>query len=134
MKRNYLAALLAAVLVFCSSCRLFTDKQAGSTNPLLGNWKIDSIAVEADSSSLSYLLLGMSVDEGLPYDFHFDKDTVTFYSKGPDTTKTPYTYIDSTRQLIIQDPDLDTYVVQQLNDSTTGLQGKDSSIIFLKRR
>ena len=134
MKRNIPAALLAATLILLSSCNLFTAKQASPENPLLGNWKIDSIGIEADSSVIGYLLLGMSVDEGLPYDFHFDKDTVTFYSKGADTTKTPYSYIDSTKQLIIQDKDMDVYVVQQLNDSTTSLKGKDSSTIFLKKR
>jgi hypothetical protein len=134
MKRNNFAALLVAALVLFSSCQLFNGKQAAPVNPLLGNWKIDSISIGADSSSLGYLLLGMSVDEGLPYDFHFDKDSVTFYSKGDASTKTPYTYIDSTKQLVIKDQDLDTYVVTQLNDSTTGLQGRDSSIIFLKKR
>lgn len=100
----------------------------------MGNWKIDSIGIEADSSAFGYLLLGMSVDEGLPYDFHFDKDTVIFYSKGADTTKTPYSYVDSTKQLIIQDADRDVYLVQQLDDSTTSLKGKDGSMIFLKKR
>lgn len=134
MKRNNFAALLVAALVLFSSCQLFSGKQAAPDNPLLGNWKIDSISIGADSSSLGYLLLGMSVDEGLPYDFHFEKDSVTFYSKGDAPTKTPYKYVDSTKQLIILDQDLDTYVVTQLNDSTTGLQGTDSSIIFLKKR
>lgn len=134
MKRNIPAALLAVTLILLSSCHLFTGKQASPANPLLGNWKIDSIGIEADSSVIGYLLLGMSVDEGLPYDFHFDKDTVTFYSKGSASTKTPYTYIDSTKQLFILDEDKDVYVVQQLDDSTTSLKGKDSSIIFLKKR
>lgn len=129
-----MAALWAAALVLLTSCQLFTGKQVTPVNPLLGNWKIDSIAIEEDSSVLGYLLLGMSIDEGLPYDFQFDKDTVTFFSKGAAPAKTPYTYIDSTRQLIIQDKDRDTYVVRLLNDSTTGLQGNDSSVIFLKKR
>lgn len=134
MNLTKLAVLWAASLVLCSSCHLFTGKQASPVNPLLGNWKIDSISIGADSSSLGYLLLGMSVDEGLPYDFHFDKDSVTFYSKGGVSEKTPYSYIDSSRRLIVMDEELDTYIVKPLNDSITGLQGQDSSIIFLKKR
>lgn len=129
-----MAALCAAALVLLTSCQFFTGKQATPVNPLLGNWKIDSIAIEEDSSALGFLLLGMSIDEGLPYDFQFEKDTVTFFSKGAAPDKAPYTYIDSTRQLIIRDEDMDTYVVRLVNDSTAGLQGNDSSIIFLKKR
>jgi hypothetical protein len=134
MKRNYFAVLLVTALFVLSSCQFFTGRQASSSNLLMGNWKIDSIATGKDSSAFGYLLLAMSVNESAAYDFQFDKDTLTFYGKDAAPDKRAYHYIDSTHQLVIEDSDMDTYVVKRLNDSTTGLQGKDSSIIFLKKR
>jgi hypothetical protein len=134
MKQYNLAALLIAALALFSSCHYFTGKQAAVENPLLGSWKIDSIATGEDSSGFGYLLLAMAIDDSAAYDLTFEKDTVTFYGKGALPDKTPYVYIDSTHQVVLKDASQEIFVVRQLNDSTTGLQSADSSIIFLKKR
>lgn len=134
MKPNKLAALVAVVLISCSSCNLFTGKQASSANPLMGNWKIDSIAPGSDSTRLGILLIAMLLDDRAAYDLRFEKDTVTLFSKDSIPEKRPYAYIDSLHQMVLLDSSDERFVVTKLNDSTTALQAKDSSVFFLKKR
>jgi hypothetical protein len=134
MKRKTLALLLITAVSAFSACDLFTPKQTIAQNPLLGKWKIDSIATTQDSTAFGYLLLAMSINDSADYDYQFDKDTMFFFGKDALVVKAPYLYNDSSRQLVIEDSTSETYVVRPLNDSITGLHSADSSIIFLKRR
>lgn len=134
MKSKTYALLLTIAVCTLSACNLFNTKQTTPQNPILGKWKIDSIDTGRDSSSFGYLLLAMSINDSADFDYQFDKDTVTFFGKGALVMKAPYTYNDTSGQLVIKDSTADTYVVKQLNDSITGLHSNDSSIIFLKRR
>jgi hypothetical protein len=100
----------------------------------LGKWKIDSNASQDDSSSFGYLLLAMAVDDSAAYDFQFDKDTITFFGKDATPDKVAYTYNDTIKHLVITDEEKDTFLVKRVNDSITGFHGRDSGIIFLKRK
>jgi hypothetical protein len=134
MKRNNFAVLMSAALLVLSSCHFFTGEQASVENPLLGNWKIDSIAPGGDSTKLGILLIAMALDDSAAYDLKFEKDTVTFIGKDYAPEKTPYAYIDSVKQIILLDSSDERFVITRLSDSTTTLQAKDSSIFFLKKK
>lgn len=134
MKRNRIVVLLLASFSLLVSCHFFTGKQTASYNPLLGSWKIDSIAGGRDSSSLKALLLALAVKDSAVYDYHFEQDSISFFGKGETPQKVSYAYIDSTKQLVIMDAETEVYVVRPLSDSTTGLVDRDSSIIFLKKK
>lgn len=134
MKPKTGAVLLITAVFALLSCNLFTSKQGSATNPLLGKWKVNSIASKDDSSSFGYLLLAMAVDDSAAYDFLFDKDTITFFGKDAAPDKVAYTYNDTVNHLVITNAESDTFLVHRLNDSITGFHGRDSGIIFLKRR
>jgi hypothetical protein len=133
MKPITLAVLFLTAASALVSCNLFTSKQGTTANPLLGKWKLDSIASKDDSSSMGYLLLAMSINDSAAYDFQFDKDTIIFFGKS-ETEKIPYIYNDTIKHLITSNEVKDTFLVKRLNDSITGFQGRDSGIIFLKRK
>lgn len=133
MKLTTLAVLLITAALALLSCDLFTSKKGTTTNPLLGKWKIDSIATKDDSSALSYLLLAQAVNDSAAYDFQFDKDTITFFGKD-ETEKVPYVYNDTIKHLILTNEEKDTFLVKRLNDSITGFHSRDSGIIYLKRK
>lgn len=137
MNKIILATAVAAMCITTViACRWFETKKSADqvVNPLVGKWKIDSIATTNDSSSFGYLLLAMSLDDSLAYDVEFTKDTLIFYQKGGATDKTAYTYNVSGSQLILQDSTREQFVFQKQNDSSATLAAKDSNVIFLKKR
>ena len=99
-----------------------------------GKWKLDSIASKDDSSSFGYLLLAMAVDDSAAYDFQFGKDTITFFGKDAAPDKVAYSYNDTIKRLVVTSAEKDTFLVKRLNDSITGFHGRDSGIIYLKRK
>ena len=134
MKHLLIAVFSITAGLFFASCQFFTSKQADSQNPLLGKWKIDSIATRDDSTAFGYLLLALSINDSAAYHYHFDKDSVLFFGKGDYPSKASYKYNDSKKQLIITNGASDIYSVQKANDSVTLLHSIDSAIIFLKKR
>lgn len=137
MNKIIIATAVAAICVTTViACRWFETKKVADqvVNPLVGKWKIDSIASPNDSTSFGYLLLAMSLDDSLAYDVEFTKDTLIFYQKGGATDRTAYSYNIPDSKLILQDSTQEQFVFQKQNDSSVSLTAKDSNIIFLKKR
>ena len=129
MKKIVLAVLLTAVIIWVS-CNQSPKPKSG--NPLVGQWKIDSIAT-ANNNLIGVMLLASTLNDSAAFDVSFTPDSVKLHQK--DTiTKRSYAFNTNTNQLFINDEDSNVLSYQVLDPTYIKLTAKDSTIIFLKKK
>ncbi|ANE49593.1 hypothetical protein [Flavisolibacter tropicus] len=126
MKKLTLAAISAA-FIFLVSCKQTTN----SSNALIGQWKIDSIATP-DSNLIGVMLLASTLYDTAVYDVSFTKDTITLHQKDS-VTKSGYTFDSKNKQLLLKE-DSSVLSYQPIDSSYIKLIAKDSTIIFLRKQ
>jgi hypothetical protein len=121
-------ALFVCVVTF-ASCS-FSTKNKKIVNPLIGQWKIDSVSSK-NSNDLGALLLAMSLQDSAQYDIVFTPETLSVLQK--DTIpKINYHFDDKKSELHILDNST-SYIFHHLTDCLVTLTAKDSTVLFLKR-
>ena len=135
MKSNFLRFILfLASLLSLSSCQWFSaDKQKQQTNPLLGEWQLDSLRVGNDSNNIAYLFVAMEMKDSAGLKFRFAQDTLFTISKNNVDTNY-YKYDGDKRTMIPQDATDQVYTVTTVGESGIALQAKDSSAFFLRKQ
>ena len=136
MKKVSLAILLIASLsIIAISCDWFKSdsKPITSSNPLIGNWKLDSVQVGKDTT-LGYALLLMAMhQDSSDLHFQFKPDTIFTHSTN-DVDTTLYRFDEKNNLLSFIDSTEKPYHFIRLNDSIVSLQRDDSSALFLKKQ
>lgn len=134
MKIKSLSIVFVIAASFLSaSCHWFSsDKKVETTNPLIGEWQLDSLHAGNDSS-LAYVFIGMAMKDSAGLQLLFTKDTL-FTLSGNSIDTSLYKYDDEKKMLIPQEAVDQTYIVSASEDSTITLQGKDSSAFFLRKK
>jgi hypothetical protein len=136
MKKITLAiVLIASLSIIAISCDWFKSdsKPVTSSNPLIGNWKLDSVQVGKDTT-LGHALLLMAMHEDTSgIQIQFKPDTIFTHSKN-DVDTTFYQFDDKNNLLSFKDSTEKPYHFIKLNDSLISLQRDDSSALFLKKQ
>lgn len=131
MKIKIYAALIAAASIALFSCDWFSKKTKKS-NPLIGNWKLDSIDVGKDSSLVHAFVAIAIKEDSNAMELKFTQDSFLISGNKPDTAK--YWFNEKSNQLVVKESTDELYSYHRINDSTVSLTAKDSSVLFLKKR
>lgn len=132
MKIKILVAFIATATIIFLSCNWFRSKKKEISNPLVGEWKLDSTKVGKDTN-FTQVFIGVAMkDPNLS--FSFTKDSIFTHSK--DTIKTVgYSFDDKEKQLSIKDSSSQTLSIAKLNDSVITLSTNDSTVVlFLQKK
>lgn len=130
MKIKIFVALVATATIMFLSCNWFRSKKKEVSNPLVGEWNLDSIKLAKDSNFTSSLFAGMAKPDSI--EISFRKDTVFTRAKDHvDTAK--YVFDTKTNQMIIEDSS-QAFTFVKVNDSLISLTSKDSTVLFLQKK
>lgn len=130
MKIKIFVALVATATIIFLSCNWFRSKKKEVSNPLVGEWKLDSIKFAKDSNFTSFLFAGVNKPDSV--EVSFTNDTVFTRAKDHvDTMK--YAFDAKTNQMIAEDSS-QTFAFVKVNDSLITLTAKDSTILFLQKK
>lgn len=132
MKIKVFVALVATATIIFISCNWFNSKKKETSNPLIGEWKLDSIKVGKDTS-FAYFLLAMAMHDSGGINFSFTKDTILSRSRD-DVDTVAYAFDQKENKLVVKDSVDQEFSYSKLNDSTVSLATKDSGILFLRRK
>jgi hypothetical protein len=130
MKIKVLVAFIATATIIFLSCNWFRSKKKEASNPLIGEWKLDSVGFPRDSNFTNFFLAGMSKPDSV--EVSFTKDTV--FTRTKDHVDTAgYAFDAKTNQLTTKDSS-QTFTFVKVNDSLISLTTKDSTILFLQKK
>ena len=130
MKHKFTAAVIAATSIVLLSCSWFKTKKQENSNPLIGQWKLDSMTVGKDTSGAFMVALLVS-DEQTVLDFR--KDTFLTIT-GDDRDTSFYKWNEKEMQVIPTDTSQGNFQYARLNDTTVTLTSRDSTVFFLQKR
>ena len=129
MKKTVFAALTAASFTALVSCNQSAKPMA--SNPLIGQWKIDSIA-SPDNNMIGVILLASTLNDSATFDMNITADSISLHQKDT-VTKTGYTFNSNTNQLLLQeDPTVLQY--QPISPAYIKLTATDSTTMYLRKR
>jgi hypothetical protein len=130
MKIKILVAFIATVTIIFLSCNWFRSKKKEVSNPLVGEWRLDSIKSNKDTGSAYF---GAVLYDSTGVDISFTKDSVfTRSSNHVDTIG--YSFEEKTNQLNIKDSTNQSFAYNKVNDSLISLTSKDSAVLFLQKK
>jgi hypothetical protein len=130
MKIKILVAFIATATFIFLSCNWFRSKKEIS-NPLVGDWQVDSFYSGKDTSIAAFLMVAAMSDTG-GVKVSFTNDSVFTKTKSAIDT-VAYTFDVHTKLLNIKDSVNQPLVFTKLNDSLITLTTKDSAILFLQK-
>lgn len=131
MKIRIMVAFMAIATLIFLSCNWFRTKKKESSNPLVGEWKLDSIKAGKDSNAVQIFIAAAMKDPDLS--FLFTKDSIFTHSR--DTIKTVgYSFDEKEKQLDIKDSSNQTLSFTKVNDSIITLSTSDSAIVFFLQK
>jgi hypothetical protein len=130
--KNFAAIIAALTVIVILSCNWFNKKKHEPENPLVGNWRIDSLQAGKDSTE-GLLLLLMAKDALASARVQFTSDSF-FITTGDDVDTSAYQYDDKTQRVFVKDSTGDAFDYHRVNDSTITLTGKDSLVFVLTRK
>ncbi len=130
MKIKIFVAFIATATIIFLSCNWFRSKKKDVSNPLVGEWKLDSVKLAKDSNFTSFAFAGVSKPDSV--EVSFTKDTVFTHTKDHVDT-VGYSFDAKTNQLTIKDSS-QIFAFTRMNDSLVSLTGKDSTILFLLKK
>lgn len=133
MKIKILVAFIATATIVILSCNWFQSKKKQSSNPLVGEWKLDSIKIGKDSS-LAYFILAAAAQDSGDVQVSITKDTIFTRSQNNVVDTITYSFDEKTSQVLTKDSSLQTMILAKINDSLVSLTTKDSAVVFLKKR
>jgi hypothetical protein len=129
------AALLAATLFLLSSCNWFRSDRTARSNPLIGQWRVDSLSGDDSAKNgFPYLVLAMAMLDSSDLVLEFTPDSLRTITKGKVTEASPYSINKEIHELLIKDSANQKYNYSTLSDSMIILKDKDSMSLFLKRK
>lgn len=130
MKIKILVAFVATAVFLFLSCNWFRSGKKNVSNPLIGEWKLDSVTFSKDSSP-GYFLIAATHDS-VGTNVSFTKDTV--FTRSKDHIDTVGYFFDAkTNQLTMEDSS-QTFTFVKVNDSLISLTTKDSTVLFLQKK
>jgi hypothetical protein len=132
MKIKIFVAIVATVTIIFLSCNWFRSRKKELSNPLVGEWKLDSVGIKKDTSLGNILIIG-AVQDSNGVHISFTEDSLFLHSKdGVDTTA--YSFDLNTNQLTTSDSKTETMSFSKLNDSVVSLTTKDSTTMYLLKK
>jgi hypothetical protein len=132
MKIKIFVAIVATVTIIFLSCNWFRSRKKELSNPLVGEWKLDSVGIKKDTSLGNILIIG-AVQDSNGVHISFTEDSLFVNSKdGVDTTA--YSFDLNTNQLTTSDSKTETMSFSKLNDSVVSLTTKDSTTMYLLKK
>jgi hypothetical protein len=130
MKFRSIAALFAATILL-AACNWFRAKTKEPVNPLLGKWKIDSLAPGKDSS-LAAFFLAKAIHDSSGVVANFTNDTI--FSSSVDGVDTTFYSFDLKKNLLkAAGPSNEVFSFARVSDSLVTLTSRDSLVFFLKK-
>jgi hypothetical protein len=130
MKIKIFVALIATATIIFLSCNWFRSKKKEASNPLVGEWKLDSVRLAKDSNFTAFLFAGIIKPDSV--EVSFTKDTVLTRTKDHVDT-VGYFFDVKTNQLTIKDSS-QIFAFAKMNDSLILLTSKDSTVLFLQKK
>ena len=130
MKHKFIAAAIAATAIVSASCDWFQSESNEIKNPLIGQWKIDSLTVGKDTSGAFVLALLVAKDQAV---LEFKKDTIVTMN-GNDSDTSFYKWYEKEMKVMPADTVEGAFQYARLNDSTVTLTSKDSTVLFLQKK
>jgi hypothetical protein len=132
MKIKIFVALIATATIIFLSCNWFRSKKKEVSNPLVGEWKLDSIKAGKDTSVVHFLVAAAMQDSG-GVNISFTKDSIFTNSKDAIDT-VGYSFDEKANQLNIKDSTNQSFAYNKVNDSLIALTTKDSAVLFLQKK
>lgn len=132
MKIKIFVALLATAAIIFLSCNWFRSKKKGVSNPLVGEWRLDSIKAGSDTSLVHFLINAAIKDSG-EVNVSFTKDSIFAHSIYA-TDTVGYSFDEKANQLNIKDSSNESFAFNKMNDSLVTLTTKDSAVLFLQKK
>jgi hypothetical protein len=132
MKIKIFVALVATATIVFISCNWFRSKKKEVFNPLVGEWKLDSIKTGKDTN-LVHSLINAAIQDSGKVNLSFTKDSVFSHSIYS-TDKVEYSFDKKANQLKIKDSVDQNFAYNKVNDSLITLTAKDSAILFLRKK
>jgi len=134
MKIKILVAFIATATIIFLSCNWFRSKKKEVSNPLVGEWKLDSIGAGKDTSVVHFLVAAaIAMRDSTRVNFSFTKDSIFAHSKDA-VDIVGYSFDEKANQLSIKDPSNQIFRFAKLNDSLISLTTQDSAIFFLQKK
>jgi hypothetical protein len=132
MKIKIFVALIATATIIFLSCNWFRSKKKGVSNPLVGEWKLDSIKAGKDTSiANSFIAVALTDSSGI--DISFTKDSIFTHLKDAVDT-VAYSFDEKENVMSIKDSSHQSFTFSKLNDSLIALTAKDSAVFFLQKK
>jgi hypothetical protein len=133
MKIKILVAFIATATIIFLSCNWFRSKNKEISNPLMGEWKLDSVRFSKDSSS-AYFGITAVMHDSAGADVSFTKDSI--FTRSNDHVDTVgYSFDEKEKQLNIKDSSNQSLRFVKLNDSLITLTTDDSTVVlFLQKK
>lgn len=122
------AFMATAILIFLS-CDWLRTKKKESSNPLVGEWKLDSVRIGKDTTATFFLAI---VHDSGTVNISFTKDTV-FTQSNHHTDTAGYSFDKKSNRMVMEDSS-ETLIFSRLNDSLVSLTAADSTTLFLKKK
>lgn len=132
MKIKIFVALIATATIIFFSCNWFRSKKKDVSNPLVGEWRLDSIKGGKDSSIVDFFISAALKDSN-GINVTFTKDSAVTQSKDAIDT-VGYSFDEKLNQLNIKDSSIQIFAYNKLNDSLISLTSKDSTVLFLQKK
>ncbi len=133
MKIKILVAFIATATIIFLSCNWFQSKKKQAANPLLGEWKIDSIGFGKDTSKANLFSIAI-VQDSSDVNVSITKDSIFTVSPNNVVDTVAYSFDAKTNQLTAKDSSGQVLTYARLNDSLISLATNDSAILYLKRK
>lgn len=131
MQRNSLhVSALTVFLFLVLSCTRMKEDTSSIGNPLIGEWKLDSLAIGKDTSLASLISLIAMYEDPAGINFTFTTDSIFTYSKN-DIDTVAYRFNKATNCIIIKDKAC--YYIR-LNDSVSSIRITNADKFFIKRK
>ena len=132
MKIKALFALVAMATIISFSCNWFRSK-TDVHNPLIGQWRLDSVNVVKDDS-IARFLFAAAVNDPAGVTVSFTNDSVFTTSKNG-VEAVVYSFDRKTNQMNIEDSANQRFVYKKVNDSLVTLNStSDSTVLFLVKK
>jgi hypothetical protein len=131
MKIKIFFAFLAIAALIFLSCNWFRSKKNQTSNPLVGEWKLDSIRSLAKDTS--FFLTRAIVHDTSNVHLSFTKDTILLHSRDHVDT-IGYSFDATASQLTLKGTPDEALSFSKVNDSLVSLVSKDSMIFFLQKK
>jgi len=132
MKAKITAAVIATATIIFISCKWFRTKKKEPSNPLVGEWKLDSLSIGKDTSPANFLFV-IAMQDTSDLNISFTKDSV-FTQSGHGIDSVGYSFDSNKSQLTIKDWATQAFAYSKLNDSLISLTSKDSNTLFLLKK